>query len=71
MFVFTTNVAETSLTVPNIDLVIDSGLAKEAYYDPLSKMTVLKQLRIAKSSADQRKGRAGRTEEGICVRLYE
>ncbi len=70
MVVFTTNVAETSLTVPGVVLVIDSGFAKEAEYDARRRMTVLELRRIAKSSANQRKGRAGRIEPGVCVRLY-
>ena len=69
--VFCTNVAETSLTIPNVRLVIDSGLAKEARYDVKRRLTVIETVRISRSSADQRKGRAGRTASGHCVRLYE
>jgi ATP-dependent helicase HrpA len=50
--------------------VIDTGLAKEAHYDTKRRMDILKELRVATSSADQRKGRAGRTAPGHCVRLY-
>ncbi|CAF0858850.1 unnamed protein product [Adineta steineri] len=71
MIVFCTNVAETSLTIPNVRLVIDSGLAKEARYDIKRRLTVIETVRISRSSADQRKGRAGRTARGHCVRLYE
>ncbi|CAF3685159.1 unnamed protein product, partial [Adineta steineri] len=71
MIVFCTNVAETSLTIPNVRLVIDSGLAKEARYDIKRRLTVIETVRISLSSADQRKGRAGRTARGHCVRLYE
>ncbi|UJR19381.1 hypothetical protein I4U23_022511 [Adineta vaga] len=71
MVVFCTNVAETSLTIPNVRLVIDSGLAKEARYDVKRRLTVIETVRISRSSADQRKGRAGRTAPGHCVRLYE
>ncbi|UJR19686.1 hypothetical protein I4U23_022820 [Adineta vaga] len=71
MVVFCTNVAETSLTIPNVRLVIDSGLAKEARYDIKRRLTVIETVRISCSSADQRKGRAGRTARGHCVRLYE
>jgi superfamily II DNA/RNA helicase len=71
MVVFCTNVAETSLTIPNVRLVIDSGLAKEARYDVKRRLTVIETVRISRSSADQRKGRAGRTASGHCVRLYE
>lgn len=58
MIVFCTNIAETSLTVPNTRLVIDTGLAKEARYDPKRRMTVLELVYISRSSAEQRKGRA-------------
>ncbi|CAF1352924.1 unnamed protein product [Rotaria magnacalcarata] len=71
MVVFCTNVAETSLTIPNVRLVIDSGWAKEARYDVKRRVTVIETVRISRSSADQRKGRAGRTASGHCVRLYE
>jgi len=70
MVVFCTNVAETSLTVPNIRIVIDTGLAKEARFDPIRRLTILEQVYISKSSSMQRRGRAGRTAEGLCVRLY-
>ena len=70
MIVFCTNVAETSLTIPDVRLVIDSGLAKEARYDVKRRLTVIETVRISRSSADQRKGRAGRTAAGHCVRLY-
>ena len=70
MVVFCTNVAETSLTIPNVRLVIDSGWAKEARYDTKRRLTVIETVRISRSSADQRKGRAGRTAVGHCVRLY-
>jgi ATP-dependent RNA helicase DHX8/PRP22 len=52
MIVFTTNVAETSLTVPGVKLVIDSGFAKEAEYYPEKRVNILELKRIAKSSAD-------------------
>ena len=71
MVVFCTNVAETSLTIPNVQLVIDSGWAKEARYDVKRRLTVIETVRISLSSANQRKGRAGRTVAGHCVRLYE
>ncbi|CAM4805317.1 unnamed protein product [Rotaria magnacalcarata] len=71
MVVFCTNVAETSLTIPNVQLVIDSGWAKEARYDVKRRLTVIETVRISRSSADQRKGRAGRTAPGHCVRLYD
>ncbi|KAF0684383.1 Aste57867_23618 [Aphanomyces stellatus] len=70
MICFCTNVAETSLTVQGIGLVVDSGIAKEARYDVKRRMTVLEEVLISKSSADQRKGRSGRTGPGHCVRLF-
>jgi pre-mRNA-splicing factor ATP-dependent RNA helicase DHX15/PRP43 len=71
MIIFCTNVAETSLTVPNVRLVIDTGLAKEARFDPQRRMTVLEQVMVSKSSAKQRMGRAGRMCEGTCVQLFD
>lgn len=68
--VLATNIAETSLTIEGIRLVVDSGLERVAKFDLKSGVTRLEQVRIAKSSAEQRAGRAGRLEEGICVRLY-
>jgi len=52
MIVFCTNIAETSITVPGVKLVIDSGLAREAEYDPIRRLKILKLRTIAKSSAD-------------------
>lgn len=68
--VLATNVAETSLTIEGIRVVVDSGLERHARFDPASGVTRLEQARIAQSSAQQRAGRAGRMEPGICVRLY-
>jgi len=68
--IFSTNLAETSLTIPGVKYVIDSGLVKDCRYDPGSGMNVLKVCWISQSSADQRAGRAGRTEPGMCYRLY-
>lgn len=65
-----TNIAETSITIDNTDLVIDSGLANVASYDSKRAVNTLFTQRITKSSADQRAGRAGRTCSGICVRLW-
>jgi ATP-dependent helicase HrpA len=65
-----TNVAETSITVPGIRYVVDTGLARILKYDPRSRTTSLPILSVSRSSADQRKGRCGRLENGICVRLY-
>jgi ATP-dependent helicase HrpA len=68
--VLATNVAETSLTVPGIKYVIDPGTARISRYSHRTKVQRLPIERISRASADQRKGRCGRTSEGICIRLY-
>ncbi|MCK5720371.1 MAG: ATP-dependent RNA helicase HrpA [Thiomargarita sp.] len=68
--ILATNVAETSLTVPRIKAVIDSGLARISRYSIRRKVQRLPIERISRSSADQRKGRCGRIAAGICIRLY-
>ncbi|XP_048779394.2 uncharacterized protein LOC125682846 [Ostrea edulis] len=68
--VLATNVAETSVTIPGIKYVIDTGAVKELLYDPKKKVSALRVVKVTKSSADQRKGRAGRTAPGKCYRLY-
>ena len=68
--ILSTNVAETSVTVPGVRHVIDSGLARLASYNARSKLQRLPVSRISQASADQRKGRCGRERAGICVRLY-
>ncbi|MEW6990370.1 ATP-dependent helicase HrpB [Colwelliaceae bacterium 6441] len=68
--VLATNIAETSLTIEGIELVIDSGLEKVAVYDEQTLANKLVQRNIAKSSAIQRMGRAGRIAAGHCIRLY-
>ncbi len=65
-----TNVAETALTIPGIKYVVDSGLARISSYSPRSRTTSLPVVPVSRSSADQRKGRCGRVQKGICVRLY-
>jgi len=65
-----TNVAETSITIPGIKYVIDSGLARISRYSPRSRTTSLPVTPVSKSSCDQRKGRCGRVQNGICVRLF-
>jgi ATP-dependent helicase HrpA len=65
-----TNIAETSITIPGIKYVIDTGLARISRYTPRSRTTSLPVTAISKSSADQRKGRCGRVESGVCIRLY-
>jgi len=68
--VVATNVAETSITVPNIRYVVDSGLARESFYNSRAKTNSLPIRRISKANCDQRKGRCGRVGPGICIRLY-
>ncbi len=68
--ILATNVAETSLTIPNIYYVIDTGLARIKRYNPRSKIQRLPIEAISQASANQRAGRAGRVAPGICVRLY-
>jgi ATP-dependent helicase HrpA len=68
--ILATNVAETSLTVPGIRHVIDTGFARISRYSHRSKIQRLPIERISRASADQRKGRCGRVAEGICIRLY-
>jgi ATP-dependent helicase HrpB len=68
--VLATNIAETSLTIEGIRLVVDSGLERVARFDINTGITRLDEVRIAQSSAEQRAGRAGRLEPGLCVRLY-
>lgn len=68
--VLSTNVAETSLTVPSIKYVIDPGLARISRYSAKTKVQRLPIEPISRASADQRKGRCGRVSDGICVRLY-
>ena len=68
--VVATNVAETSLTIPGIRYVVDTGLARISQYLPGARINSLPIRPISKSSADQRKGRCGRVSEGVCIRLY-
>ena len=68
--VLATNVAETSLTVPGIRYVIDPGYARISRYSARLKIQRLPIEKISQASADQRKGRCGRTADGICIRLY-
>jgi ATP-dependent helicase HrpA len=69
--ILATNVAETSVTIPGIVYVVDTGIARLSRYDPRSGTTRLQIEGISQASADQRKGRCGRVREGICVRLYD
>jgi ATP-dependent helicase HrpB len=68
--VVATNLAETSLTIEGVRIVVDAGLEKRPRFDPNSGMSRLETRRIAASSADQRRGRAGRTAPGACYRLW-
>lgn len=68
--ILSTNIAETSLTIEGVRIVIDSGQKRVASFDPASGMTKLVTRRIALSEADQRRGRAGRTAPGLCYRLW-
>ena len=68
--ILATNIAETSITIDGVTLVIDSGLAKINYYNPRTYTSSLVEDKISRSSALQRTGRAGRTRPGVCYRLY-
>jgi ATP-dependent RNA helicase HrpA len=68
--VVATNVAETSLTIPGIRYVIDTGLARISQYQPGTRINSLPISPVSRASADQRKGRCGRVQEGLCIRLY-
>jgi len=68
--VVATNIAETSLTIPGIRFVIDTGLARMSRYVPQSRTRRLPVEPVSRSSADQRKGRCGRVSDGVCIRLY-
>lgn len=68
--VISTNIAETSVTIAGITTVIDSGLAKLNYYSPRTFTSSLQETAVSKASCNQRRGRAGRTCEGTCYRLY-
>ena len=65
-----TNVAETSITIPGIKYVVDSGLARISRYSPTTRTTSLPVVPVSRSSCDQRKGRCGRVQSGVCLRLY-
>src|SRR6187397_1540009 len=69
--VLATSIAETSLTIEGVRIVIDSGLARVPRYEPDVGLTRLETVRVSRAAADQRRGRAGRTEPGICYRLWD
>jgi ATP-dependent helicase HrpB len=68
--VLATNVAETSLTIDGVRVVIDGGFARVPRFSPRTGMTRLETVRVTRASADQRRGRAGRTEPGVCLRCW-
>ena len=69
--VLATSIAETSLTIEGVRVVIDSGLARVPRYQPATGLTRLETVRVSRAGADQRRGRAGRTEPGVCWRLWD
>jgi ATP-dependent RNA helicase HrpB len=69
--VLATSIAETSLTIEGVRVVVDSGLARVPRYEPEVGLTRLETVRVSRAAADQRRGRAGRTEPGVCYRLWD
>jgi ATP-dependent helicase HrpB len=69
--VLATSIAETSLTIEGVRVVIDSGLSRIPRYEPDVGITRLETVRVSRAAADQRRGRAGRTEPGVCCRLWD
>ncbi len=69
--VLATSIAETSLTIEGVRVVIDCGLARVPRYEPDLGLTRLETVRVSRAAADQRRGRAGRTEPGVCIRLWD
>jgi ATP-dependent RNA helicase HrpB len=69
--VLATSIAETSLTIEGVRIVVDSGLARVPRYEPDIALTRLETVRASRAAVDQRRGRAGRTEPGICYRLWD
>ncbi|MFL9826609.1 ATP-dependent helicase HrpB [Rhodoplanes sp. SY1] len=69
--VLATSIAETSLTIEGVRVVVDSGLARVPRYEPDLALTRLETVRVSRAAADQRRGRAGRTEPGVCYRLWD
>lgn len=68
--IVSTNIAETSITIDGVRFVVDSGRVKELSWDATAHMQRLQQFWISRASAEQRKGRSGRTGPGVCFRLY-
>jgi ATP-dependent helicase HrpB len=69
--VLATSIAETSITIEGVRVVVDCGLARVPRYEPDVGLTRLETVRVSRAAADQRRGRAGRTEPGVCYRLWE
>jgi ATP-dependent helicase HrpB len=69
--VLATSIAETSITIEGVRIVVDSGLARVPRYEPDVGVTRLETVRVSRATADQRRGRAGRTEPGVCYRLWD
>ncbi|WP_269516378.1 ATP-dependent helicase HrpB [Brevundimonas subvibrioides] len=69
--VLATSVAETSLTIEGVRVVVDSGVSRVPRFEPSSGLTRLVTVRVSRSSAEQRRGRAGRTQPGVCYRLWD
>ena len=69
--VLASSIAETSLTIEGVRVVIDSGLSRVPRFDPSSGLTRLETVRVSRAAADQRRGRAGRTAPGVCYRLWD
>src|SRR5580700_3958731 len=69
--VLATSIAETSITIEGVRIVVDSGLARVPRYEPDVGVTRLETVRVSRAAADQRRGRAGRTEPGVCHRLWD
>jgi ATP-dependent helicase HrpB len=68
--VLATSIAETSLTIPGVRVVVDAGLARRPRFSPRTGMTRLETIRVSRATADQRRGRAGRVASGVCYRLW-
>lgn len=69
--VLATSIAETSLTIEGVRIVVDSGLVRRPVFEPATGLTRLETVRVSRAAADQRRGRAGRTAPGVCIRLWD
>ena len=69
--VLATTIAQTSITIEGVRVVVDAGLTRAPVYEPATGLTRLETIRVSKAAADQRQGRAGRTEPGVCYRLWD